>query len=64
MAQLSTEQAAAALGISPSRVRQLAARHRVGAKIGSVWVFSNRDLDKLRARQTAPGPAPKRKGTP
>lgn len=61
MSQLTTQQAADALGISASRVRQLAAQIAVGSKIGNVWVFSNRDLQRLRARQTAPGPAPKRK---
>jgi hypothetical protein len=47
---LTTAEAAARLGVDPSRVRQLATRHGIGTKIdGRTRVFTAGEVDKLAA---------------
>jgi hypothetical protein len=52
-----TKEAADALGIkSTGQVRQLAAALGVGEKWGRDWMFTDADLDRMRQRNTSPGP--------
>jgi hypothetical protein len=51
----STREAAALLGVSEPRIRQLARRLGIGRRIGDVWVFTPGDLDRMRARNRRPG---------
>lgn len=53
---MTTIQVAQRLGVDPSRVRQLAIKHRIGRKFGRDWMFSARDVARLAARNTKPGP--------
>ncbi len=55
---LTTSQAARELGVTPGRVRQLVADGTIRVtKVGSFNLIDARDLDALRTRKTAPGPA-------
>ena len=55
-----TTEAAERLGLkSTGRVRQLAADLGVGEKWGRDWTFTERDIEKMRQRNTAPGPKPR-----
>ena len=47
---------AAALGITPSRVRKLAAEMGVGHKFGRDWMFTPEDVATMRARDQKRGP--------
>ena len=53
-----TTEAAARLGITPGRVRQLARSGGYGQRFGRDWVFSATDLRTLQARRTVRGPVP------
>jgi hypothetical protein len=56
----SDDEAAERLGVSARRVRQIATAGGLGAKLGrNTWVFRAADIDAMRARKTAPGPARK-----
>ena len=47
----STAAAAAELGISPGRIRQLAVSRHVGRKLGRDWVFTAGEIDLMRVRR-------------
>lgn len=49
-ALLTTAQAAAALGVGDSRVRQLARATGIGWNVGRDWLFRPEDIERLRAR--------------
>jgi hypothetical protein len=51
---LTTQQAAARLGISTGRVRQLAALG-YGQRFGRDWMFTEDDIRSMAARNTAVG---------
>jgi hypothetical protein len=53
-----TQQAAARLGITKARVRQIAIDHKgaIGRKWGRDWMFTDADLDRMRQRNTTRGP--------
>lgn len=53
---LTTEQVAAALGVTRSYVIKLAKRHDLGWNIGRDWLFRPEDVAALRRRETRPGP--------
>ena len=46
----SCEEAAKRVKLDTSQVRNLARQFDIGAKIGTVWVFTPADLQKLRDR--------------
>lgn len=46
-----TTQAAVLLGLSPVRVRALAANRRLGHKFGAQWAFTAAEIDALRVRK-------------
>lgn len=52
MVKQTTADVAHALGISPGRVRRLAKKRGVGRKENDQWVFTDREVDKLRDRRT------------
>ncbi len=60
---LSTKQAAARLGISDQRVRELIYDGVLPATrwLRGMWLIDADDLDKARQRKTRPGPEPKQK---
>lgn len=62
MPNYTTRQVADLLGVSDSRVRQLAIRHKVGTHFGRALMFTARDVEKLRAARLAPG-RPKKPAT-
>jgi hypothetical protein len=45
-----TREAAAALGISPRRVRQAISRDGIGEKRGRDWMLTQNEVDYLRSR--------------
>jgi hypothetical protein len=53
-----TEQARQALGITDARIRQIAiaSNGEIGRKWGRDWMFTDADLDRMRQRNTSPGP--------
>jgi len=53
-----TAEAARELGVSPQRVRQLAASRGVGRRISRDWVFTREDIEALRVRRP-PGRPPR-----
>ena len=56
-----TKEAAERLGLkSTGRVRQLADTLGVGEKWGRDWTFTDRDIEKMRQRNTARGPKPRK----
>jgi len=59
----SANEAAAALGISPPRVRQLCQAGKIKAvKLGAwAWAISAAEVEKARKRKTIPGPEPEKK---
>lgn len=58
---LTTSQAAARLGIDPSRVRRLAQRYGIGQKIGPrLWVFTDADVAALQSHSTGKSGRPSR----
>jgi hypothetical protein len=59
MELMTADDVAERLGITPRRVRQLAASLGVGWNTGRDWIFRNSDLDALRARSTKPGRRPR-----
>lgn len=61
MPTYTAKQAADLLGVADSRVRQLAAELKIGKRFGRAWQFSDRDIAKMRARGTRPGPKGPRK---
>lgn len=50
-----TRAAAAYLGLSVQRVKQLASALGVGQRIGRDWVFTDADLTRLAATPRKPG---------
>lgn len=54
---LTTREAASRLGITPGRVRQLAAELGVGQKFGRELAFSPAEVDRMRRRKITYGPA-------
>lgn len=59
---LTTEEAAAELGVTPSRVRQMIRAGELPARrFGKVHVISRDGLKLALSRKTAPGPAAKPK---
>jgi DNA-binding transcriptional MerR regulator len=55
-----TREVARRLSIHPSRVRRLAERYGIGTKTdGGYLLFTDRDVDKLRARSTGKSGRPK-----
>lgn len=48
---LTTAEAARELGVSPQRVRHLAASRGVGRRIGRDWVFTREDIEAMRVRR-------------
>ena len=58
--EYSTAQVADMMSVSKARVLQLRERRRVGHRLGSQWVFTNRDIAALRVKGT-PG-RPKKGG--
>lgn len=46
----STRAAADALGVSIPRVKQLATELGVGKKYGRDWLFTEQDIERMRAR--------------
>ncbi len=69
---MSTAQAAAALGVSPNRIRQLLGTGQLpGSRIGRDWAIRTADLERYRAlppgakgRPRSVGKAPKRRPSP
>ncbi len=59
-----TADAAAKLGISVPRVKQLAQDLQVGQKFGRSWLFTEDDITRMRGRNRTPGPAPMRNPHP
>lgn len=53
-----TEEAAAELGLAARRVRELAVSTGSGTRKGAAWLFSDADLDRMRARNTRRGRPP------
>jgi hypothetical protein len=47
---LTAADVAAALGLTPSRVRALARSRGVGRRVGRDWLFGASDLERLRER--------------
>lgn len=45
------ELAAAELGITPGRIRQLAVSRQVGHKLGRDWLFTAGEIDHMRVRR-------------
>jgi len=45
-----TREAAAALGVSPRRVRQAVSRNGIGEKRGRDWMLTEADVEYLRSR--------------
>jgi excisionase family DNA binding protein len=61
---LTAEEAAAALGITPSRVRQMIRAGELEAsRFGKVHVISRASLKSAEQRKTKPGPIPKTPST-
>ncbi len=59
---LTAEEAAAALGVTPSRVRQMIRAGELEArKFGKVHVIERASLKSAEQRKTKPGPTPKAK---
>ena len=57
-----TNEAAAALGISPARVRQMVARDEIASvKMGRDRFITARAIAAAKQRKTSPGPAAKAK---
>ena len=52
---LTTVEAAAALGLSESRVRVLCAAGRLGRKIGRNYLIESADLARFRRKPRSPG---------
>lgn len=48
---LGTTETAQLLGVSPGRVRQLAASRHLGIKLGRIWIFTRDDIDAMRIRK-------------
>lgn len=47
---LTSKEAAAKLGVSDARVRQLCIQYEnIGKKLGFMWLLSGEDLDRIRA---------------
>uniref|UniRef100_A0A6M3LLQ8 Uncharacterized protein n=1 Tax=viral metagenome TaxID=1070528 RepID=A0A6M3LLQ8_9ZZZZ len=59
--EYSTAQVARQMAISKARVLQLRERRGVGHRLGSQWVFTNRDIAALRVKGT-PGRPRKKEG--
>jgi hypothetical protein len=58
----STTDTATRLGIDPSRVRRLAEKYGIGTKVGArAWVFTDADIERLRAISTGRAGRPERK---
>jgi len=57
MKLLTTAQAAAELGVTDSRIRQLARELKVGTRIGRDWMFKPTEIERLKDRKTTPGRA-------
>jgi hypothetical protein len=52
----STQDAAKELGISVPRVKQIREAMDVGQMVARTLVFTDADLDRMRQRNTSPGP--------
>jgi hypothetical protein len=50
-----TKQVGDMLGVSDSRVRQLAIALKMSTKFGGVWMFSDEDVSRLREAQAPKG---------
>jgi excisionase family DNA binding protein len=59
MTNYTTREAAAALGVSPRRVRQAIARDNIGEKRGRDWLLTQADVDYLRSRLGRVGRPPR-----
>jgi excisionase family DNA binding protein len=46
---MTVQDAAAELGISEQRVRQLCAAGRLGRKVGNFWIITREELDAFKA---------------
>jgi excisionase family DNA binding protein len=58
-----TSEAAAELGVTPVRVRQLARTGVIQAeKLGRDFLIPQSEIEKAKKRKTKPGPAPAKKG--
>lgn len=57
----SADDAAAEIGIHPSRVRKMAAQYSIGRRIGGTWVFGPDDIAALRAHSTGKAGRPPNK---
>lgn len=57
--QLTTDQAAERLGLTPGRVRQLAKSGRIGSKIGRDYLFTSDELDAFAAEDRPAGRPPR-----
>jgi excisionase family DNA binding protein len=61
--EYTTEEAATALGVSSSRVRQLIVAGQIKTKLfGRVHVITSEALAEAKRRKTTRGPAPAKKG--
>jgi excisionase family DNA binding protein len=52
---LSVEEAAAELGVTARRVRQICEQGLLGQRIGSVWAISRRELNEFKQIERKPG---------
>jgi hypothetical protein len=60
--QYTTQQVADILNITDGRVRQLAKALCIDRKFGRARYFTPGDIDRMRQRNTAPGPRPRKEG--
>jgi DNA-binding transcriptional MerR regulator len=62
MAKQTVKEVAKELDLSEPMIRYLAAKLRLGERIGArMLVFSEKDIEKIRKRKTSFGPEPKKK---
>jgi excisionase family DNA binding protein len=52
---LSVEEAAAELGVTARRVRQICEQGQLGQRIGSVWAISRAALEQFKQAKRPPG---------
>lgn len=52
---LTAAEAAEALGVSARRVRKIAADREIGQRLGSVWVFTATDIERMQERAPVGG---------
>lgn len=54
-----TTKAAHMLGITPGRARVIRKEMGLGKQLGRDWLLSDADIERMRQRDTTPGPKPK-----